>query len=149
GALFLLVGVVYDRRHTRLIEEYGGIAEVMPKYAAVFMIVMLSSIGLPGLNGFVGEFLILVGSYQTSPVYAIFAAAGVILAAIYLLWMYRRVFFGPITHEENRSLKDLNAAEWASLLPILVFIVWIGVHPNTFLGKMSVSIGHFLTQFAH
>ena len=92
GALFLLVGVVYDRRHTRLIADYGGIAKVMPLYAAVFMIVMLSSVGLPGLNGFVGEFLILVGTYKTAPVWAILGATGVILAAVYLLWMYRRVF---------------------------------------------------------
>jgi len=148
GALFLLVGVVYDRRHTRLIADYGGIAKVMPFYAAVFMVVMLSSVGVPGLNGFVGEFLILIGAYQTAPAFAIFAAAGVILAAIYLLWMYRRVFFGELVHEENKSLKDLNITEWASLLPILVFIVWIGVHPNTFLGKMATSIESFISLVA-
>ncbi len=148
GALFLLVGVVYDRRHTRMIADYGGIAKVMPWYAAVFMLVMLSSVGVPGLNGFVGEFLILIGAYQTAPIYAIFGATGVILAAIYLLWMYRRVFFGELIHEENKSLKDLNIVEWASLLPILVFIVWIGVHPNTFLGKMATSIESFISLVA-
>ncbi len=146
GALFLLVGVVYDRRHTRLIKDYGGIAKVMPWYTTVFIIVTLSSVGLPGLNGFVGEFLILVGAYQTAPIYAIIAATGVILAAIYMLWMVRRVFFGPITNKKNESLKDLNVTEWATLLPLLVFIVWIGVHPNTFLSKFTVSIEHFLSQ---
>jgi len=146
GALFLLVGVVYDRRHTRLIAEYGGIAKVMPWYTIIFIIVTLSSIGLPGLNGFVGEFLILVGAYQTSPIWAVFAASGVILAAIYMLWMVRRVFFGEITNKANKSLKDLNVTEWFSLAPLLIFIVWIGVHPNTFLSKFAVSIEHFLTQ---
>ncbi|MDP8206961.1 MAG: NADH-quinone oxidoreductase subunit M [Candidatus Electryonea clarkiae] len=148
GALFLLVGVLYDRRHTRLIADYGGVAKVMPMYATIFMIVMLSSVGVPGLNGFVGEFLILLGAYQTAPIFAILGATGVILAAVYLLWMYRRVFFGEITHEENKSLKDLNLTEWASLLPILVFIFWIGIHPNTFLTKMTASIESFLTIVA-
>jgi NADH-quinone oxidoreductase subunit M len=101
---------------------------------------------LPGLNGFVGEFLILVGAYQTSAVWAVFAATGVILAAIYMLWMVRRVFFGEITNKANKSLKDLNVTEWLSLAPLLIFIVWIGVHPNTFLSKFAVSIEHFLTQ---
>lgn len=146
GALFLLVGVVYDRRHTRMIAEYGGIAKVMPWYAVIFTIVTLSSIGVPGLNGFVGEFLILIGAYKASPVAAVIAATGVILAAIYLLWMLRRVFFGPITNKANESLTDLKPVEWASLLPLLVFIVWIGVHPNTFLSKFSASIETFLTQ---
>ncbi|MBZ0264471.1 NADH-quinone oxidoreductase subunit M [bacterium] len=149
GALFLLVGVVYDRRHTRLIADYGGIATVMPKYAAVFMIVMLSSVGLPGLNGFVGEFLILLGTYKTAPVFAILAATGVILAAVYLLWMFRRVFYGELVHEENKGLKDLKGIEWASLLPILVFIFWIGIYPSTFLNKVTVSITHFIGQVAH
>ena len=147
GALFLLVGVLYDRRHTRLISDYGGIAKVMPMYAVVFMIVMLSSVGVPGLNGFVGEFLILLGAFQVAPIWAVFGATGVVLAAIYLLWMYRRVFFGEIVHEENKSLKDLTVTEWASLLPILVFIVWIGVYPNTFLSKMTASVEAFIGIF--
>jgi len=146
GALFLLVGVVYDRRHTRLISEYGGIAKVMPWYTLIFTVVALSSIGMPGLNGFVGEFLILVGAYKASPTAAIISATGVILAAIYLLWMLRRVFYGPLTNKANESLTDLKPVEWASLLPLLVFIVWIGVHPNTFLSKFAVSIETFLTQ---
>ncbi len=148
GALFLLVGVVYDRRHTRMIKDYGGIAKVMPWYAAVFTIVTLSSIGVPGLNGFVGEFLILLGAYKASPVLAIIGATGVILAAIYLLWMVRRVFYGEITHEENKSLKDLSLREWITFVPLLIFIVWIGVYPLTFLSKFAVSIEHFLGQVA-
>ncbi len=146
GALFLLVGIVYDRRHTRMIADYGGIAKVMPWYAVVFTVVALSSIGMPGLNGFVGEFLILVGAFKTAPVWAIISATGVILAAIYLLWMLRRVFYGPMTHKENESLKDLTRWEWATLLPLLVFIVWIGVYPKPFLSKFTVSIQHFLEQ---
>lgn len=131
---------------TRMIAEYGGIAKVMPWYAIVFTIVTLSSIGVPGLNGFIGEFLILVGAFKASPVAAVIGATGVILAAIYMLWMLRRVFFGPLTNKANESLTDLKPVEWASLLPLLVFIVWIGVHPNTFLSKFSASIETFLTQ---
>jgi NADH-quinone oxidoreductase subunit M len=146
GALFLLVGVVYDRRHTRAIADYGGIAKVMPWYAVVFTVVALSSIGMPGLNGFIGEFLILVGAFKAFPIWAIISATGVILAAIYLLWMLRRVFYGPMTNKENESLKDLTAREWATLLPLLLFIVWIGVYPKPFLSKFTVSIQHFLEQ---
>jgi len=137
GMLFLLIGMIYERRHTRLIVDYGGIARVMPAYATFFTIAMLASIGLPGLNGFVGEFLTLVGAF-TSPVldniyYSVFAATGVIFAAVYLLWMYQRVFYGVITHEENRKLKDINSREWAMLVPMVVFIVWMGVYPKPFL----------------
>jgi NADH-quinone oxidoreductase subunit M len=143
GALFLLVGMVYDRRHTRMIADYGGLARVMPVFATFFMIVMLSSVGLPGLNGFVGEFLILLGAF-TSPflasrAYAVIAASGVILAAVYLLWSYQRVFFGTVTREENRSLKDLSVREWVVLVPVVVFIVWIGFAPGTFLDKSAAS----------
>src|SRR5205814_905207 len=106
GALFLLVGVVYERRHTRKLEDYGGIARTMPVYATFFIIAVLSSVGLPGLNGFVGEFLILAGTFKTQPRAAVLAATGVILAAIYLLWLVQRVFFGPVTKEENKSIPD-------------------------------------------
>ncbi len=137
GALFLLVGMIYDRRHTREISQFGGLARVMPVFSTIFMIVTLSSIGLPGLNGFVGEFLILLGSFKSvfldSYVYAAIAATGVILSAVYMLWMVQRVFFGKVTHEENESLKDLGRREIALLLPVLLFIVWIGVYPSTFL----------------
>jgi NADH-quinone oxidoreductase subunit M len=143
GALFIIVGMLYDRRHTRLISEYGGISKVMPVFAAIFMIVMLSSIGLPGLNGFIGEFLILVGAFKSDflnhHAYAIFAASGVILAAVYMLWMYQRVMFGKITNPSNESLLDLSKREIAVLVPIIIFIVWIGVYPSTFLNKSAAS----------
>jgi NADH-quinone oxidoreductase subunit M len=143
GALFLLVGMIYDRRHTRLIKDLGGLAKPMPVYAAFFMIVMLSSIGLPGLNGFVGEFLILLGSFRSSflgsPWYAIVASTGVILAAVYLLWSYQRIFFGKTEHPEDQALPDLSVREIAVLVPIVLFIVWIGVYPGTFLGKSAAS----------
>jgi NADH-quinone oxidoreductase subunit M len=140
GALFLLVGVVYERRHTRMLADYGGIARTMPVYATLFMIAMLSSVGLPGLNGFVGEFLILSGTFQTQPVAAIIAASGVILAAIYLLWLIQRVFFGPITIEENKHIPEIAWNEVAALVPLIVLMVWIGVYPNTFLRKMEPSV---------
>jgi len=143
GALFLLVGMIYDRRHTRLIKDFGGLAKPMPVYAAFFMIVMLSSVGLPGLNGFVGEFLILLGSFRSpflgSPWFAVIASSGVILAAVYLLWSYQRVFFGKNERPENQNLPDLNGREIAVLVPVLLFIVWIGVYPGTFLGKSAAS----------
>ncbi|MBD3410035.1 MAG: Fe-S-binding domain-containing protein, partial [Ignavibacteriales bacterium] len=137
GALFLLVGFIYDRTHTRMIADYGGIAKVVPIYSTFFMIATLSSIGLPGLNGFVGEFLILAGTFK-SPVlgswaYAIFAASGVIFAAVYMLWMYQRVFFNTVTNEKMKDVKDLTVRELAVLIPVVVFIVWIGVYPETFL----------------
>jgi NADH-quinone oxidoreductase subunit M len=146
GALFFLVGVIYDRRHTRLIADYGGLAKVMPKYAAFFMIVMLSSIGLPGLNGFVGEFLVLVGAFKHNIAYGIFAASGVVFAAVYLLWMYQRVFFGEVKDDRNKKLPDLTKAEWAILGLIVVFIVWIGVHPGTFLNWSENSVKMVLAR---
>jgi len=150
GALFLLVGILYERAHKRQISDFGGIAKVMPIYAAFFLIVALSSIGLPGLNGFVGEFLILVGTYVSrnpySRLFAILAGTGVIFAAVYLLWMYQRVFFGPLIKAENQSLKDLNPREIIYLGVILIFIVWIGVYPNTFLKKSEATITHLIAQ---
>ena len=143
GALFLLVGMIYDRRHTRMIKDYGGLARVMPVYATMFMIVMLSSVGLPGLNGFVGEFLILLGAFKStflgSPWYAIVGASGVILAAVYLLWSYQRVFFGKVENPENNGLRDLSVREWVVLVPVIIFIVWIGVYPKTFLDKSALA----------
>ncbi|MGZ5445767.1 MAG: complex I subunit 4 family protein [Thermoanaerobaculia bacterium] len=144
GALFLLVGVIYERRHTRLLADYGGIARTMPVFATFFMIAVLSSVGLPGLNGFVGEFLILAGSFGTHPVAATIAASGVILAAIYLLWLVQKVFFGPITNEENRNVPDMAWHEVAAMVPLVIFMVWIGVHPNTFLKKMEPSVSHLV-----
>jgi NADH-quinone oxidoreductase subunit M len=145
GALFLLVGVVYERRHTRMLADYGGIARTMPIYATFFVIAMLSSVGLPGLNGFVGEFLILAGSFKTHPTAAVLSATGVILAAIYLLWLVQRVFFGPITSEENKHIPDIAWNEIAAMVPLVILMVWIGVHPNTFLRKMTPSVEQLIT----
>ena len=127
GALFLLVGMIYERRHTRLIADFGGLWRVIPAFSALFLIVSLSSLGLPGLNGFVGEFLILVGAFQVNRLVAALATSGIVFAAVYLLWMCQRVIFGPVTHPENRRLADLSAREWAVLAPALALIVWIGV----------------------
>lgn len=149
GALFLLVGLIYERRHTRLFSEYGGLKAQMPIYAAIFLIIMLSSVGLPGLNGFIGEFLALMGLFQSSwnqqyglnPAHAIIAACGVIIAAVYLLWMFQKMFYGPITKEENRRLKDLKPWEIAMASTLVVLAVWGGVYPKTFLKPMEASIG--------
>ena len=140
GALFLMVGMIYERRHTRLIADFGGLWAIVPAFSAVFLVVVLSSVGLPGLNGFVGEFLILVGAFQVNRALAAVATSGIIFAAVYLLWMYQRVIFGEITHEENRALRDLSAREWALLAPVMLFIVWIGVYPVAFTGKMEASV---------
>ena len=138
GALFLAVGMIYERRHTREISEFGGISEVMPWFAAVFLIVVLSSLGLPGLNGFIGEFLILLGAFRMSPWVAGISATGVILGAVYLLWMFQRVMFGPVTNDKNRGLPDLTRREFWVMAPVILFIVWIGVYPNTFLRFLDV-----------
>ena len=136
GALFLIVGMIYDRRHTRMISDFGGIAKKMPVFAVLFMIATLASIGLPGLNGFIGEFLILNGAFfstlYANKAYAVIAALGVILAAAYMLWMYQRVMFGPITNEENEKLIDLNGREIGLLIPLVIFMVWIGIRPVDF-----------------
>uniref|UniRef100_A0A7V4G8H3 NADH-quinone oxidoreductase subunit M n=1 Tax=Desulfobacca acetoxidans TaxID=60893 RepID=A0A7V4G8H3_9BACT len=146
GALFLIVGCIYERRHTRMIADFGGLSAVMPVFATIFMIVTLSSIGLPGLNGFVGEFLILVGTFKVSPVYAAIGATGVIFAACYMLWMFQRVMFMEVTNEKNKNLKDLSLREIALFVPILVFIVWIGVYPSTFLDKTKATTAHFISM---
>jgi NADH-quinone oxidoreductase subunit M len=146
GALFLIVGIIYERRHTRLISEYGGISKVMPVFAVFFMIFTLSSVGLPGLNGFVGEFLILLGAFQVYPVYTIIAASGVIFAAVYMLWMFQRVMFGEVTNPKNLGLKDMTSREILYLVPILIFCVWIGVYPNTFLRPMEPSVKNLIQQ---
>lgn len=146
GALFLIVGMLYERRHTRMIEEFGGLSKVMPIYATLFLIVTLSSIGLPGLNGFVGEFLILLGAFQSNMVYGVIAALGVIFAAVYMLWMFQRVMFGEITKEENKNLKDLSLREILVLLPLIFFIIQIGVYPKPFLSRMDASVKHLVAQ---
>ncbi len=146
GALFLLVGVIYDRRHTRLIEEFGGLANRMPVYSAFFLIVTLSSIGLPGLNGFVGEFLVLLGTFGVSPARAAMAASGVILSAVYMLWMYQRVIWGEIRNERNNALLDLSRREYAMLIPLLILMVWMGVYSNHFLRPMDAAVGKLRNQ---
>jgi NADH-quinone oxidoreductase subunit M len=146
GALFLLVGMIYERRHTRLIADFGGLWAVVPAFSAVFLVVSLSSLGLPGLNGFVGEFLVLVGAFQVNPWMAAFATTGIIFAAVYLLWMYQRVIFGEVTHDENRRLTDLSFREWAVLIPLLVLIVWIGVYPTAFTGKTEATVSALIAQ---
>jgi NADH-quinone oxidoreductase subunit M len=139
GALFLIVGMIYERRHTRMIEDFGGLWKQMPLFSAFFLVVTFSSIGLPGLNGFVGEFLILLGAFQTAPFWTAGAATGVILGAIYMLWMFRRVIFGPLSLPENQRLEDIGAREIVILVPILALIVFMGIYPRPFLSRMRFS----------
>ena len=146
GALFLLVGILYERRHSRLMSDFGGLAKSVPVFSALFLVVTLSSIGLPGLNGFWGEFMILMGTFPAHPWTAAAAASGVIFAAVYLLTAVRRVFYGTITLEENRTLKDMDARELVCVIALLIFIVWIGVHPQTFLGKILPSVEHYVAM---
>src|SRR5258705_348882 len=146
GALFFLVGMMYERRHSRLIDAYGGIARVVPLFAAILTIVSLSSIGLPGTNGFVGEFLILVGSFRTYPVATALATTGVIIAAAYLLWALQRVLFNPLAKHENEKLTDLTPPQLAVLMPLLICIVWIGVYPKPFLTRMEPAARQLIEQ---
>lgn len=148
GALFLIVGMIYERRHTRMIEDFGGLARVIPVFAVMFMITLLASIGLPGLNGFIGEFLILNGTFNSEVlpenIFAILATTGVILAAVYMLWMYQRVMFGPIKHKVNETLADLNAREIGLLVPLIIFMFWIGIRPVDFMQYSEVQINELL-----
>jgi len=146
GALFFLVGMMYERRHSRLIEAYGGIARVVPMFAAILTLVSLSSIALPGTNGFVGEFLVLIGSFRTYPIATALATTGVIVAAAYLLTALQRVIFNPVTHEENKKLTDLSARELIVLVPLLAGILWIGIYPKPFLRRMEPSARQFIEQ---
>jgi len=151
GALFMIVGMIYERRHTKEIAEFGGLKKVMPVFAGIFLLVFLSSLGLPGLNGFVGEFLILLGSFGSanlgSNVYAVLSATAVILAAVYLLWLYQRVMLGPVEKDENKNIKDISKLELVSIIPVLIFIIWIGIHPNTFLKVSENSVRKIITNF--
>jgi NADH-quinone oxidoreductase subunit M len=147
GALFLIVGFIYERRHTRQIADFGGLAKQMPVFATMFMIVTFSSIGLPGTNGFVGEFLVLLGAFQSNlRWYAIIATSGVILSAVYMLWMFQRVMFGELSNPKNKVLKDLNAREVCIMLPLLVLIFFMGVYPRPFIDTMAPSIDRLIKQ---
>ncbi len=154
GALFLLVGFIYERTHTRLIDDYGGLATVMPRYAVAFIIVSLASMGLPGLNGFVGEFLIIVGSFGSQPAGAMLAILGVILSAVYLLWLVHRVFFGPpgpalanAGGSSGSRLVDLTRREWAVILPVLATIVILGIYPSPFLKRIEPSVALLVSNY--
>ncbi len=144
GALFFLVGMIYERRHSRLVADFGGIARVMPAYAAVLTLVSLSSVGLPGTNGFVGEFLVLLGTFRTHPVAAGIAATGVIFAACYLLWALQRVIYYKLDKPENQALTDLTRREWGVLVPLVVMILWLGLAPGPVLRRIEPSARHFI-----
>jgi NADH-quinone oxidoreductase subunit M len=146
GALFLLVGVVYERRHTRDISEYGGLSKVMPAYAAVFLLMTMSSIGLPTLNGFIGEFLILQGVFIHSKMWAAFAASGVVLGAAYMLYLYQRTMFGKVENPKNMSLADLSVREFATFAPLIALAVWIGLYPAPFLRRLDSSVQHVIAR---
>ncbi|MBF0214142.1 MAG: NADH-quinone oxidoreductase subunit M [Magnetococcales bacterium] len=148
GALFLAVGVIYDRLHTREIARFGGVAHVMPVYAVIFMIFTLASAGLPGTNSFVGEILILLGAFLANKAVAVVAATGLVLGAAYMLWMFKRVVFGPIGNDEVRAMKDLSLREMALFAPLLVLVFWIGFYPGPFLNLFHASVEHLLTQAA-
>ena len=149
GALFLMVGMIYDRRHTKEIALLGGLTKVMPVFSSFFLIITLASIALPTTNGFVGEFLILIGAFEKNPLYAVLGGTTVVLGAYYMLWMIQRVLFGPIQHEENKTLSDLSWKEIGALLPIVVFIFWMGLYPKPFFQKMEKSIDHLAANYEH
>jgi NADH-quinone oxidoreductase subunit M len=146
GALFLIVGILYERRHTRLISEFGGLATPMPNFAAIYLIVSLSSLGMPLLNGFIGEFTILQGTFVVSKAWAAWASLGIVLGAAYLLWLYQRTMFGPVTHEVNKTLPDLNLREYTVLLPLVALAFWIGIYPKPFFGYMEKPVQHIVEQ---
>jgi NADH-quinone oxidoreductase subunit M len=140
GGLFLIVGMLSERRHTRLISEYGGLKAVVPQLTAVFLIITLSSIGLPSLNGFIGEFLVLLGAFLWDPRFAAVAASGVILSAVYMLWMVQRVYYGEVTNEENKHLPDLTPREWVVITPVVVMAIVMGLFPTLFLAPTAPAI---------
>ena len=146
GGLFMLVGMLSDRRHTRLISEFGGLKGVAPRFVAAFLLVTLSSIALPGMNGFVGEFLILIGAFRWHPQLTAFAASGVILSAVYMLWMFQRVNYGPITNEKNRSLPDLSPREWAQMIPTIAMAIVMGVVPGFFLRPTAPAVSRVVER---
>jgi NADH-quinone oxidoreductase subunit M len=146
GALFLIVGVLYERRHTRLISEFGGLATPMPNFAAVYLIISLSSLGMPLLNGFIGEFTILQGAFVVNKAWAAWGTLGIVLGAAYLLWLYQRTMFGPVTHEVNKTLPDLNLREYAILLPLIFLAFWIGIYPKPFFDYINSPVDRIVHQ---
>jgi NADH-quinone oxidoreductase subunit M len=146
GALFFLIGMIYERRHTRLIEDYGGIAKVMPMFAAILALVTFSSIGVPGTNGFIGEFLVLIGSFRTYPVLAFIASTAVIIAAAYLLWAIQRILFNALDKPVNAHVPDLNRRELLLLAPLVAAIIWLGVYPKPVLDRMQPAAERFVQQ---
>jgi len=146
GALFLIVGVLYERRHTRLISEFGGLATPMPNFAAIYLIISLSSLGMPLLNGFIGEFTILQGAFQVSKAWAAWGTLGVVLGAAYLLWLYQRVMFGPVTQFANESLPDLNVREYFTLVPLVLLAFWIGIYPKPFFAVIEKPVQKIVEQ---
>jgi NADH-quinone oxidoreductase subunit M len=144
GALFFLIGMIYERRHTRQIADYGGIAKVVPMFAALLTLVSLSSIGVPGTNGFVGEFLVLIGSFRTYPVATVIASTAVIFAAAYLLWAIQRILFNPLDKPENTHVADLNRRELLLMAPLVAAIIWLGVYPTPVLRRMESSAQRFV-----
>ena len=147
AALFLCVGVIYDRKHSRDIDHYGGLVERMPKYAFVFMVFMLASVGLPGTSGFVGEFLVLIGAFRDNTWVALFAATGVILGAAYMLYLYRRVIFGRLEKDHLKAITDLNPREIAVFAPLLFLVMWMGIYPAPFLEAMEASVSNLITNY--
>jgi NADH-quinone oxidoreductase subunit M len=151
GGLFLIVGMLSDRRHTRQIAEFGGLKAVMPKLVGAFLLVTLASVALPGTNGFIGEFLVFVGTFTSASLpsartFTAVAATGVILSAVYMLWMFQRVNYGPVTHEKNRALPDLSVREWIVIAPICAMAILIGVVPNVFLRPMEPAVRRTIEQ---
>jgi NADH-quinone oxidoreductase subunit M len=146
GMLFLVIGIIYERRHTREISEYGGLAHVMPKYAVIFAIAMLSSAGLPLLNGFIGEFTILQGAFEASRAWAAFAVTGVILGAAYLLWLYQRTMLGQVTNAKNLGLPDLSFREMAVFLPLVAWAIWIGVYPKPYFDVLEKPVAEIVQR---
>ncbi len=146
GALFLIVGVLYERRHTRLISEFGGLATPMPNFAAIYLIISLSSLGMPLLNGFIGEFTILQGTFVVSKAWAAWGTLGIVLGAAYLLWLYQRTMFGSVTHEVNKTLPDLNLREYAVLVPLVIMAFWIGIYPKPFFNYINSPVDKIVHQ---
>ena len=146
GALFLLVGFLYERRHTRMLDDFGGIWKFMPVYAAIALIAFMSSAGLPGLNGFVGEFAILLGTTRTNVTFAVLGTLGIIFAAWYLLWAFAKIFKGPSNNPANADLKDLTLREVVIMVPLVVMFIVIGLFPNLFLSKINPSVDALLNQ---